>query len=31
LEAQKSENIQSNTEQKEQGWRYHNTRFQTML
>jgi hypothetical protein len=31
LEAQKTVNSQGNTEQKEQHWRYHNTRLQTVL
>jgi hypothetical protein len=31
LEAQKMTNTQSNTEQKEQCWRYHNTRLHTIL
>jgi hypothetical protein len=31
MEAQKTLNIQSNSEQKLQCWRYHNTRLQIML
>jgi hypothetical protein len=31
LETQKTTNSQGNTEQKEQFWRYHNTRLQTIL
>jgi hypothetical protein len=31
LETQKTVNIQDNTEQKEQCWRYHNTQPQTIL
>jgi hypothetical protein len=31
LETQKTTNSQGNTEQKEQCWRYHNTRLQTVL
>jgi hypothetical protein len=31
LETQKRVNSQSNTEQKEQCWRYHNTQFQIIL
>jgi hypothetical protein len=31
LETQKTMNSQGNTEQKEQFWRYHNTRLQTIL
>jgi hypothetical protein len=31
LEAQKTMNHKGNTQQKEQCWRYHNTRLQTIL
>jgi hypothetical protein len=31
LETQKTLNSQGNTEQKEQSWRHHNTRLQTIL
>jgi hypothetical protein len=31
LEKQKTTNSQSNTEQKEQPWKHHNTRLQTIL
>jgi hypothetical protein len=31
LEAQETANSQGNTEQKEQHWRYHNTRLQIKL
>jgi hypothetical protein len=31
LETQKTTNSQSNTEQKEHHWRYHNTQLQTIL
>jgi hypothetical protein len=31
LETQETANSQGNTQQKEQCWRYHNTRLQTIL
>jgi hypothetical protein len=31
LETQKTTNSQGNTEQKDQCWRYHDTRLQTLL
>jgi hypothetical protein len=31
LETQENMNSQGNTQQKEQCWRYHNTRLQTIL